>query len=63
MLLLVSAAVNLASNDGEASVCVVSAGALVTIGKAPELAPSHCWLAAEHGTSDTAAVASAAIVT
>jgi hypothetical protein len=62
MLLLISAAVNLASNEGGAAV-YGAVGALVTTGTAAELTPSHCWLAAVDGKScAAAAVASAAIV-
>ena len=44
-MLLISAAVNLASNEGAASVCVFATGALVTMGE-PELVSSDCWAGA-----------------
>jgi hypothetical protein len=62
MLLLIAAALNLASNEGAASVCVFVAGALVTRGEVPELVSSDCWACASDGKRCAAAIASAAVV-
>jgi hypothetical protein len=60
MLLLITAAVNFASNEAASSVCVLTAGALVTIGGVSEPELSDCWACATDGK--TAAVTSAAVV-
>src|SRR5581483_7608107 len=61
MLLLITAALNLASNEGAASVCIFAAMVLVTIGKLPKPVPSDCCAYVSDGKR-CAAIASAAIV-
>jgi hypothetical protein len=62
MLLLITAVVNFASNEGAASVCVFTAGVLVTMGGVSEPELSDCWACATDGKKLTADVTSAALV-
>jgi hypothetical protein len=62
MLLLVSAAPNLASNVDASSLDVFAAGALLTIGRVLELPPSPCCACAHGDNRLAAAMTSTAVV-